>query len=394
MTEPRAATHPTRQRLELGLESLRIDRAAPARRRSPLLWAVPVAALVAGLALTWWLWPSSQAAARVQPAATDPAAGTQSAPVAPAGLLLGGYVQAHREIRLGAPVSGVVRALYVSPGSRVTAGERIAELANDTLKAQVEQARAAVAARRAELAELRHGARPQELALAGARVAELEAEQRRAQRHLERQRTLAEAGLIAASDLDLAVEGETVAAQRLEAARREEELLRDGPRQERVQRAEAALEEAEAARGLAEAQVEQTVIRAPVDGVVTQQHAETGELVSAGFGGGAAAALVTIADVSRLIVAIDVPLGEMHRVHLGQPARVESEALLGRRFAGRVTWIGPEANRQKLSVPIEVEILDADPELLPGLSAKVNLDDVDRGDPVDADSAPQEGGAS
>jgi HlyD family secretion protein len=357
------------------LAALRIEAepAAPARQRSRRTWGMAAGALVmASLALLWLAGNGSERTGRE--ARAEPAAVPPPAPVAsPAELVLGGYVQAGREVHLGAAVSGVVRAVFVLPGSRVKVGQRIAELANDTLKAQVEQAHATLATRQAELRELQNGPLAAELQRARAQLDVLRVELERAERALERQRALAADGLVSRSDLERAQEDREVAAARLEAGRRDEELLAQGARPERRSRAEAALAEAQAALDLAEAQVDQTVIRSPIEGVVTTQHTQVGELVSAGYGGGASAAIVTIADVSRLVIAIDVPHADLGRIRLGQPVRVESEALGGQSFPGRVSWIGPEANRQKLSVPIETEIVGEAQGLLPGLSAKVTF---------------------
>jgi multidrug resistance efflux pump len=380
MAEAQAAERENRDGVERRLARLRLETsrpAPPARRRRPRLWLTAAAGAGAvGLAV-WALQPAPPppfaVVAEAPGAAATAAPAPAVVPAIPSAVVLGGYVRAHRQVHLGAAVSGVIRAMYAKPGSQVVEGQRIAELANDTLKAQVDQARATADARQAELDELRNGPRPEELQRAAAEVAEARAAALLAERDLERQRALAGEGLIAAAEAERAEEARAVNRARLEAALQSEGLLREGARSERLRAAEAALAEAQAALGLATAQLEQTVIRSPIDGVVTKQHAEVGELVSAGFGGGAAAAIVTVADVSRLIVEVDVPHAELRRIRLGQPARVESEALAGRRFDGVVTWIGPEANRQKLAVPIEVEIGGAADGLLPGLSAKVTL---------------------
>lgn len=367
-----------RERLARGLARLRNpglqpveppDDPPPSWRLSRWAAAASGAALVAAAVAGWLALGPDRPEPAPPPTTQQPAA----AAAASGDFILGGYVRANREIHVGSPVSGVVAAMYVRAGARVAAGEVIAELANETLKAQVAGARAAVAAATARLAELEHGPRPEETRRAEAQVAELEAELARARRQLERQQTLAAEGLIASTDLEQAQQDAEVLEARTEAARQSLELLRQGERPERVSQARAELAQTRAVLELAEAQVDQTVIRSPIDGVVTQQHAEVGELVSAGFGGGAAAALVTIADVDELVVEIDVPHGELPRIRLGQPVQVNLEALAGRRYTGRVSWIGPEANRQKLSVPIEVSITGDIEGMLPGLSAKVTF---------------------
>jgi multidrug efflux pump subunit AcrA (membrane-fusion protein) len=364
-----------RDRLARGLARLRHTDLHPVESppppASPQRWRWWLAGGgVAVLALAGWFVFAPRHVDR--PAVAAPVAAAVRPP-ATGGFILGGYVRAKREIHVGSPVSGVVADMKVSPGSRVKVGQVIAELANETLKAQVAAARAGLAGAQARLAEVRAGALPAEIRSAEAKVAELDAEQVRARQQLQRQQALERDGLVARSDLEQAEEDVEVAAARADGARQDLALLRQGERPERVRQAEADVAQARAALELAEAQVNQTVIRSPIDGVVTQQHAEVGELVSAGFGGGASAALVTVADVAELVVEIDLPHAELPRIHLGDPARVTSEALAGRNYSGHVSWIGPEANRQKLSVPIEVALTGDTEGLLPGLSAKVTL---------------------
>ncbi len=336
------------------------------------------AAAVLGALLSWMLFSSSgqPKASIIEPDA--PSAPGQNPASASASIdsdfVLGGWIRARRVINVGTQVSGLVEQLHVSPGSQVTTGQVIAELASDHLAAQVEQARATLTLRQAALEELRNGALDEEVEIARATVAEMEAGFANYESLLERQQALADDGLISQQDLEDLVRGAEVAKQRLRAAREQYRLIRRGPRREQLAQAEALVREARASLQVAEAQVDQTVIRAPIDGVVVTQYVEVGELVSAGFGGGAAAALVTLADISALVIGVDVPHADRGRIHIGRELTVTSEAAAGRTYRGRVAWISPEANRQKLSVPIEVEILGDTEGLIPGLSATLRFD--------------------
>lgn len=335
------------------------------------------AAVGLGALLSWIVFASS---GRPEPPLVEAGAGSAPgqdlAPPVAAGsqFVLGGWIRARRVVNVGTQVSGLVAELRVSPGSTVTTGQVIAELASDHLAARVEQARATLALRQAALEELRNGALNEEVEIARAAVAEMEADLGKVESLLERQQALAREGLISRQELEDLGRGAEVARQRLRAARERYRLVRRGPRQEQLAQAEALVREAQASLQVAEAQVEQTVIRAPIDGVVVTQHVEVGELVSAGFGGGAAAALVTLADISALAIEVDVPHADRGRIHVGQELTVTSEAAAGRSYRGRVSRISPEANRQKLSVPIEVEVLGDTEGLIPGLSATLRFD--------------------
>lgn len=376
--------------LEERLQSLRIapaDRAAPrwARGNAAILslaTAVAVAGVVLAISAATRL-PAINAGESANALAGDtPSAAAASVPGQPApastGFVLAGYVKARRLVQVGSAVSGVVQEILARPGDRVRRGQKLAELANGPLVALVEQTRATLAAREAELAELRRGARAEELEQADMRVMELQHSLNKARLDLDRRRSLAESGLIARQDLDNAGYDVSILEARLRATEQDRQLLRSGARIERLDRAQAQVAEARAALSMTRAQLEHSVIRSPIDGVVVQRYLEVGELVSAGFGGGAQAALMAVADTSALIVEIDVPDSDLPRVHAGQRVRVESDAVAGKAFDGRVTWISPQANRHSLSVAIEIEVLGDTSGLLPGLSAKVTFDDRQR----------------
>ncbi|HEX4953128.1 MAG TPA: HlyD family efflux transporter periplasmic adaptor subunit [Thermoanaerobaculia bacterium] len=363
------------------LEKLRIvaEPASPPptvsrRRLGTGWWLAGGAGVLVGLVALLFAWLGGSEAASIDAAASVvPAPVVAATPPADKGLLLGGWVRARRNIDVGSAVSGVVSKLHVRSGSQVRRGEIIAELANGHLLAQVEQSRATVALRQAAVDELRNGALPEEVAMAEARVAELAADHARQQGQLDRRRSLHEAGLISRQELEDLEREVEAGEQRLLSAREQLGLVRRGPRDEKKAQAEALLREAQASLRVAEAQLDQTLIRAPISGVVVSQPVEVGELVSAGFGGGAASALVTIADTATLIVEVDVPHGDVEGIRLEDRVQVTSEAVAGRRYPGRVTWISPEANRQKLSVAIEIELEGDTTGLIPGLAASVRF---------------------
>jgi len=129
---------------------------------------------------------------------------------------------------------------------------------------------------------------------------------------------------------------------------------------------------------LAEANLENTIIRAPFAGVVLTKKAKVGETVSpGGFSGSgsssSSSAIVTLADFSTLEVEADVAEANIGRVAAGQPSEIAVEAISDRHFKGRLDRVVPTADRQKATVQVKVRFDDTDKRLLPEMQATVRF---------------------
>jgi len=144
----------------------------------------------------------------------------------------------------------------------------------------------------------------------------------------------------------------------------------------RLDSARAGMREAEAALDLANTYLSWTVIRAPLSGVVLEKLADAGELVTPqSFGGtrGPSTALVAIADPKDLQVEIDLNEADLAKVFRNQRCKVSPEAYPDKSYEGTVVEIAPEANRQKGTLQVKVQIRNPDEFLTPELSAKVDF---------------------
>ncbi len=143
-----------------------------------------------------------------------------------------------------------------------------------------------------------------------------------------------------------------------------------------VQSAEAAVQQIEGMRESSKVAMDWTVIRSPIDGVVLEKLAVAGALVTPqSFGGtkGPSTALVALADPQDLQVEIDVNETDLPKVFVGQRCRVTPEAFPDKSYGGTVAERAPEANRQKGTLQIKVQIEKPDQFLTPELSAKVEF---------------------
>ena len=144
----------------------------------------------------------------------------------------------------------------------------------------------------------------------------------------------------------------------------------------RLEAAKASLQEAEGTYALAQTFLDWTVIRSPINGVVVEKLVDPAELVvPQSFGGtrGPSTALIAVADPKDLQVEIDVNEADLPKIYLNQPCRVSPEAYADKIYEGTVAEIAPEANRQKGTLQIKVQIRSPDRFLTPELSAKVEF---------------------
>src|SRR5688572_23318152 len=151
--------------------------------------------------------------------------------------------------------------------------------------------------------------------------------------------------------------------------------------------AQAAMAQARAEIGYAQAQMQNTRILAPFTGTVVKKMAEVGESVAPIPPGvnlsTSSGAIVALADLDTLEVEADVSESNVAKLGPEQPAEVTVEAFPDRRYRAVLRQIIPTADRTKATVQVKVTILERDPQLRPEMSAKVQFEE-----PQTAEGAP------
>lgn len=357
------------------LRSLKIDRApAPApssKNRSPRLLLLVVAIFIALVALGYVLFFTgaktiSAASVRVESGAASQGASILSAT---------GYVVAHHKIAVGAKVMGRVAWIGVEKGDIVREGQVLVRLEDNEFRAQVNQARANLAAAQARLDQLRSGSRPQEKLRDKAAVLQAEARLRTAEADYQRTEQLFRAGVASKAELDHALSERDTAAALVEAARQSSTLTDLGPRPEEIRAAQAEVQQMKAALDYAQTQLAATEIRAPVSGTVLERIVERGEMVTpSAFGGsGARTSVVDLADLDDLQVELDISQVDFARLKMDQRAEIIPEAYPSLRYSGYIAEIAPEANRAKSTIQVKVKVENPDQQLRPEMNARVNF---------------------
>lgn len=357
------------------LRSLKIDRtpvvASPEKSRSPKLILLIVAVVLALVAFGYIFLFSSAKTISAATVTTD--TGTTSA--GESVLSASGYVVAHHKIAVGAKVMGRVAWIGVEKGDVVQQGQVLVRLEDNEFKAQVNQAKANLAAAQARLDQLQSGSRPQEKLKDKAAVIQAEANLKTAEADYQRADTLYRSGVASKAELDHALAQRDTAAALLESARQSSAMTDIGPRHEEIRAAAAQVQQMKAALDYAQTQLSATEIRAPVAGTVLQRIVERGEMVSpSAFGdAGARTSVVDLADLTDLQIELDISQTDFARLKMSQRAEVIPEAFPNLRYTGFIEEIAPEANRAKSTVQVKVKVENPNEQLRPEMNARVNF---------------------
>jgi HlyD family secretion protein len=293
-------------------------------------------------------------------------------------LAAAGYIVAHHTIDVNSKVTGRIAWIGVEKGDKVKAGQILVRLEDQEFRAQVLQARGAVATADARLKQLEHGSRPEEIQQSSANLDEARANLMNAKVTLDRTKTLTEQGVISRQQLDDAQARYDSALQHMQSLEKSYTLTKIGPRAEEIESARGALLQAQGQWAFAESQLDATQIRAPVNGTILQRTAEKGELVTAQFAsaadtGGPRGSVVSLADLSDLQVELDISQNDFARLSPKQRAVLATDAYPDREYQGVIDEISPQANRQKATVQVKVKVLNPDPYLRPDENANVRF---------------------
>src|SRR5258707_6834136 len=141
--------------------------------------------------------------------------------------------------------------------------------------------------------------------------------------------------------------------------------------------AQAELERDEAAVDYAKFNVNQCVIRSPINGIVLKKYRELGDTINFGGqiqAGGGATDIAQLADTDDMRAEVDINQADIAKGGIGSPGVIALESYPGKEFDAALVKVYPAADRQKGTVKIEVQIARPDLQIIkPEMSAKVSF---------------------
>jgi HlyD family secretion protein len=341
-----------------------------------------------------------------------------------------GKVQPIQSVNISPKSAGILAELNVEQGEQVQKGQIIARMDVGDIQSQVLQARANLAQAQAQFDQARAGNRPQEISQAKARLSQAQAQLAAAragnrdqeigqaqaqvnsakaqvnltQARVKRYRELSKEGAVSQDQLEQYISEDQRAKASLEEAQKRLSLLQSGTRNEEIAAKSAAVSEARAALLLSEngsrpeeiaqrlgavraaqaqlqaAQVklEDTIIRAPFGGIVTQKYANIGAFVTptTSASSSASATSSSIVAVARgLEVLAQVPEADIGRIKQGQEVEIVADAYPDEVFKGKVHLIAPEAVIEQgvTSFQVRVSLVSGADKLRSGLNVDLTF---------------------
>jgi HlyD family secretion protein len=276
------------------------------------------------------------------------------------------------EIKIAAPVMGVIAQVLVKVNDKVFAGEPLIRLTDNEAQARLAAAEAQVAfrlrARNEETAPVRSTARrTTEAAVAdtdkaAARrraedgVADADKAVTAAQAALDKALVDRRAGRASDADREAARTALSRAQDRLQQQKAELRRIEADPSTPLPNFAEGQVNVARAESAAAAAAIAKLTIRAPIAGTVLQVNAKPGELAAPSN----AQPLLVIGDVSALRVRAELDERDFGQIKIGQPVLVRAAAFRGREFAGKVAFIAPLVEQGRINARGQRNVTDVD----------------------------------
>ncbi|GAX92033.1 efflux RND transporter periplasmic adaptor subunit [Effusibacillus lacus] len=273
-----------------------------------------------------------------------------------------GTAEANAVIQLSSKTGGKVVSIPVAVGSQVQANDVLLQLEETDLRNALRQAEASLNSAKANLAQVRAsqetGAVQAENGLVQARQALEDAKA-----NFARMENLFKAGAISRQQFDQA---KTALVNAEAAYNNAVAAQQSSARSEAVKVAEQAVNQAQVGYDIAANNLANATIRAPQAGTVAAISTEVGQMASP------SAPLVTLVDMSRMKVKLEIPESSLPYFQQGSTVEIEFDSM-GLKTTGKVDSVSPLNNTPSKGYPVVVVIDNADAKIKPGMVAKLTI---------------------
>lgn len=275
-----------------------------------------------------------------------------------------GDVIAANRITIRSSVEGPIAWCPWREGDAVKKGDRLVEIDRPVYREEVRMAEAALAVARARFADLKAGARAEEVAQAAEAAKELESCAAFAATDLKRVEQLVKNGALPGEALEKAQVAAVKCRTGLAGARGKLAMLKAGPTVTDLAVQQALVRESEAKLDMARARLAECVIQAPFDGVIAQVDVRPGDLAQP------KAPLLTLMETASIVVRFGAPESVSHGLNGETPVSARFDALPGRTYPARIVRVYPEIDPRTRTRTVEARVENAS-ELVPGMFARV-----------------------
>src|SRR5713226_7220715 len=331
-------------------------------KRETIKWEIPLAVLAAGLLIAAGC---SHQAKEKEPVVSVQATAAQRAAISQS-VSAEAVVFPLEQATVAPKITSTVKKFFVQRGSRVKKGQLLAELENADLSATAEASKGDYDLAEANYAMTVGAGLPQQIQNAELDAASARAAFEAQQKIYESRKDLLRQGAIPRRDLEAAEVALAQARSQNEQAQKQlGDLQRLGKEQE-LKSARGSKESAEGKYHNAAALLSYSLIKSPIDGVVTDRPLYEGDLATANQ------PLLTVMNLSRLIGKAHIPQTEAAQLKVGNAAEI-TIAGLDEPIKSRVSLVSPALDPGSTTVEVWIEARKPDPALRPGMTVQVSM---------------------
>ncbi|MAU15105.1 MAG: hypothetical protein CMH46_06140 [Muricauda sp.] len=242
------------------------------------------------------------------------------------------------EINVASEISGRVHTLLVEKGSTVEKGQLLATLEPDILNAKKGQAQGMVKAAKSLFNKAEYGARKEEINALQNQYQMAKSQFDFAEKTFKRYQALYADNIISKQEMDELQFKYDAAKEQMNAAKSVWEMAKKGARKEDINAAYASYESAKSAYNEVEAFYEELKIVAPSAGIISNQIAEEGEVMAAGY------PIVTIQVPEKVHAILNVREDNLDDFKMGQVYKARVPGLNNEEVDFKVSYIAPMAD--------------------------------------------------
>ncbi len=282
-----------------------------------------------------------------------------------------GEAMAINKVTLKAAVEGPIGYCPWREGDSVKSGERLIEINRPWYQHEFDVAKADLAVKEAILGDLRFGPRPEEIQVARETVENYENCAKFAKIDLDRINALEEKNVVSRQVRDKAEVEYVRCKTLLESAKNKLLMLEEGTKKTELVVAEANVQKAKATLAVKKTELDECVIYAPFEGIITEVFVRPGDFTA--LRSGARDRLISLMDPKSMVIRTGIPEKSAIFASKGKKVKVRLDAYGEKTFSGIVEQVYPKLDQNSRTRTIEIKLIEQI-ELLPKMFARVTME--------------------
>lgn len=269
---------------------------------------------------------------------------------------------------ISSKLSGKVSEIMVKEGDRVKEGDVLLKIESKELEAQLMQAQSGVLVAQANYEKVKSGARKEQKSQAKAAYESAKKSEELAKTNYERSKLLYESGGLSKQQLETSEMQLQSASSQKVSAQAQMDIINQGESKETLDVLQAQIEQAKASANSVKVQLDNQLIKAPYDGVVSKKYIEKGEMAAAG------SKLFNIQGKGNLKIEGNLPESLIGKVSENNAVVVRFPDLSKEKeYQGIISMVNPALDDSGKGDSVEIIISQADDSIKTGMFAEVGL---------------------